>query len=64
MALNHVKNCKQLLRFIRTEGVLRTGIYYSEFLKTTTEGELMTEGGNFFHGSTILTEEAAFRRAK
>ncbi len=36
----------------------------SWFLKTTTEGELMTKGGYLFHGSTIRTEKAAFRRAK
>ncbi len=30
------------------------------FLKTTTEGELMTKGGDLFHGSTIRTEKNSF----
>ncbi len=32
----------------------------SRFLKTTTEGELMTKGGNLFHGSTIHTKKQPF----
>ncbi len=36
----------------------------SRFLKTATEGELMTKSGNLFHGSTIRAEKAACRRAK
>ncbi len=32
----------------------------SRFLKTTTEGELMTQGCNLFHGSTIRTEKQPF----
>ncbi len=36
----------------------------SRFLKTTSESELLTNGGNLFHGSTICTEIAAFGRAK
>ncbi len=32
----------------------------SRFLKTTTEGGLMTKGGNLFHGSTIRTKKQLF----
>ncbi len=56
MALTRVKKkCNQLLRFIRTEDGFQQAS--SRFLKTTTESELMTKGGNLFHGSTIRTEK-------
>ncbi len=32
----------------------------SRFLKTTTEGELMTKGDKLFHGSAIRTKKQLF----
>ncbi len=63
MALNHVKKIVNSYwgSFEPNMGSQQAS---SRFLKTTTEGELMTKGGNLFHGSTIRTEKAAFRRAK
>ncbi len=63
MALNHAeKNCQQLLGSSELKMVSQQAS--KRFLKTPTEGELMKNGGNLFHGSTIRTEKATFRRAR
>ncbi len=63
MALNHVK---QIVNGYSgsSKPMMVSQQASNRFLKTTTEGELMTKSGNLFHGSTIRTEKAADRRAR
>ncbi len=58
MALNHVKIVNSYWGSSEPKMVSQQASW--RFLKTTTEGELMKNGGNLFHGSTIRTEKRLF----